>query len=181
MSFGFQTGAFQQSAFQQPALTPRNAFQRGAFQNGAFQSPSTASVGGFYAGAKRKRFIVKHDGKLLVFATRQEASEALEALQSREVEAPAEAAEKPRKKSKRKAAQTQDSPAVTLPVVLPDRPQIAPLQSIDIGYIEALARQRGLQDMAARLMAQARWRALIDLVEQMQDEEDVELLLMTVH
>ena len=180
MALGFQPAAFQPGAFQLDIAPPRTAFQSGAFQFGAFQveSVQTAAVGGLdYSTPRKKRYVVRKDGQLLVFSTRQDAELALYEPEPVKVE------EKPVKakakgKSKPKAVETPKTPPDKPRYVEPPAP---PLQVLDIAYVLAMARIRGLAKAAQEMLARQRYEALLDLAWQMQDEEDVEMLLMAVH
>jgi hypothetical protein len=136
-------------------------------------------VGGYPA---RRKYVVRRDGQLLVFSSRQAAHAALEEIEdAQEVPAPRKAKPKKVAKAAKQHAAAKEKEAPEISVTLAALPEIAPLEIINVEYIRALAFARGQIEAAERMLAQARYRALLDLVAQLQDEEDVEMLLMAVH
>lgn len=157
MSAAFQPGAFQGSAFQSLGVAGP-AFQSGAFQFGAFQTSGSRGVGGG-GKARGRKYIVRKDGKLLVFKNEADALTVLSATKDPQEIAVPEVA-KPPKRKKVREVETHAEEVVSL------------------AHVEELAQRQGELEAVRAMLAAAQYCALMALVQQMQDEEDVEMLLM---
>lgn len=117
-----------------------------------------ATQGGGYDDdkPKRKKYIVKVDGQLLVFSNPQAAANALERT------TPAQVAQKP---SKKKAVQVK-------------QPDVKPDEVIDLPQVEEYAQVSGLVEQYNQAYNSQHFEALLALFEQMRDEEEIELLLL---
>ena len=156
--------------------------QTGMVLTGGVKFPAAisaaAKVGGEYGNEKRKkRFVIRRNGELLVFATRADAQAALEEDEPEEIVAKVAKTAPPTKPTAVKVP--EKAPEIVARRI--DRPEPPPpLQSLNIGYILEIARLRGQERLANEMLAMQRFRALIALAEQMQDEEDVEMLLLAL-
>ena len=125
-------------------------------------APAPAAAGGG-GGKSKRRYLVERDGKLLVFANQRAA---LAELQSKATEEEVELLE-------------VESPEVELPEVQSHEPY-APPQQIDLAAMQAWAELAGQLQAYQAAYESRHFAALLALFERLQDEDDVELLLLSL-
>lgn len=122
--------------------------------------PTPASIGAPGYGAARRRYIVKKDGRLLVFTDPELAKAVLH-----EDDEPEPVKQQPAKKQK------QAEPKA-IPVATP------PEQVIDLAEVKTLADKHRAEAEYKQLMAQQQYEQILDLLERLREEEEDEWLLM---
>lgn len=121
----------------------------------------TQKAGGSYgSGSARRRYLVQRGDRLLVFASRQAAEAELQAQEQIE------------------SFEPQELVPVQPTVVQPEMAQA--VQTIDLPAMREWARWAGQLAEYNAAYQSRHFGALLALFEQQQDEEDVELLLMTL-
>lgn len=124
----------------------------------------TRKAGGSYgSGSARRRYLVQRGDRLLVFASRQAAEAELQAQEQIESFEPQELV---------------PVQPVQPTVVQPEMAQA--VQTIDLPAMREWARWAGQLAEYNAAYQSRHFGALLALFEQLQDEEDVELLLMTL-
>jgi len=123
----------------------------------------TRKAGGSYgSGSARRRYLVQRGDRLLVFASRQAAEAELQAQEQIESFEPQE------------PVPVQSAQPVQTPQ------PVQAVQTIDLPAMREWARWAGQLAEYNAAYQSRHFGALLALFEQLQDEEDVELLLMTL-
>jgi hypothetical protein len=132
------------------------AFDDFAFDSSAFDAGTGGAPG--YDGKVKKKFIVRKGDRLLVFTKESDALTVL-ASSNEPQEIPKPEVKAPKRKVVREVIERAE-------------------EEVPIQYVQEIAQRQGQDETVQRLLAAAQYAALMSLLTQMQDEEDVEMLLL---
>jgi hypothetical protein len=125
----------------------------------AFMQVATGGAPGYEV--KRKRYVVRKGGQLLVFTDPELAKQALHADEEPE----------PRQYPAKKQAKVAPKPE--------PKPEPVPEQRVDLDELRALAEKQHAEAEYKRLLAQKQYETMLTLLERLREEEEDDWLLMS--